>query len=840
MTRAVDWRRNVFALLSALSVFVSVRDLTAEEQDRGAFQVTPRRVSLYALQDQQLQVSSLDEMAADLTRAVRYESTNPEIASVSKTGLLRSSRAGKVVITVRYRGQSQQVLVNVSPTTSSPQVSFTNDVLPILTKRGCNSGGCHGKATGQNGFKLSLLGFDAGFDYGAIVKQARGRRLFLAAPRQSLLLRKATGEVPHGGGQRFTSKSDDYRLITRWIAEGGKPSKTSTPGLVSVNVFPKSRVFHRAKSSDHKQHQQLIVTAHMSDGSIRDVTRQAVFQSNEPEIGTVESSGFITTHGRPGLFAVMVRYGGKINTFHATVPFDSSNKVRQTIDRLGRRVAKSKIDHLVFRQWRDLGLVPSKPASDGEFIRRVSVDICGTLPTIEEVKQFVADKRPDKHARLVDRLLRRPEYASYFALKWADILQNRGRGYSTSKQRPGTALFSGWIRDSIATNKPYDQFVTEIITATGSQITNPPTVWHRSVRTLPNYVESVAQAFLGVRIQCAQCHHHPFDRWSQADYYSLAAVFSRVGRKNGFADAEVPTNETIFLKVTSKPVKHPRSGRVMQPRPLGAPVLSGDLHTDPRLGLARWMTRTNNPFFARTMVNRMWAHFMGRGIISPIDDARSTNPPTNPELLQTLSDEFVASRYDVKQLIRAICTSYAYRLSAIPHPNNAEDTQSFARYYSRRMIAEVLLDGMSQVLEVPTDFSGGPGKFPAGTRAIDLPDENVPAHFLDVFGRPARTSACECERGDSPSLAQALELVNSKEIHRKLTHKDGWAAKLAANKQSHERNTQDIFMRVFARQPTEIEQKTAVEFLKSEKDRVSAYQSLLWSLLATNEFLFNH
>jgi hypothetical protein len=489
--------------------------------------------------------------------------------------------------------------------------------------------------------------------------------------------------------------------------------------------------------------------------------------------------------------------------------------------------------------WKRLGVKPSPPATEEEFIRRASLDICGTLPTPDEVKAYLADTRPEKRTRLIDRLLDRPEYASYFALKWADILRNRGRGYNTSHQRPGTALFSGWIRDCIAANLPYDRFVLELLTAVGSQETNPPTVWYRTIRTTPEYVESVAQAFLGIRIQCAQCHHHPAEHWSQADYYQLAAVFARVGRKGGFADAEVPTNETIYLADEGE-VIHPRTRQVMQPGPLGGPAFKLSKYDDPRRALAKWMTDADNPYFARTMANRMWGHFLGRGIVHPIDDARSTNPPSNPELLDALARDFVASGYDVKHLIRVICNSTAYGLSSVPNEDNRDDVQSFARYYPRRLPAEVLLDAIGQVLESPTPFKSVAGDFPGGTRAIDLPDEAVPSQFLDVFGRPARNSACECERVDAPALGQTLALVSSAEIQEKLTSAKGYVTRLASNGKSHGENVRDIFLRVFARPPRPRELAVAGRFLESQTNRKEAYGSLLWSLLATNEFLFNH
>lgn len=714
------------------------------------------------------------------------------------------------------------------------RVYFNTDVVPLLTKLGCNSGGCHGKAEGQNGFKLSLLGFEPEQDYEAIVQEARGRRLLPSAPAASLLLLKATGTVAHGGGKRLAVGSEDYQAILRWIEDGSPPARNSDPTLARITVTPERGTFDAGI-----RRQPLRVVAHFSDGTSRDVTRQVVYQSNEPEIAEVSDAGVVQMKNRSGLFAVMVRYGDQITVFYGTAPHHQKAATGSLLVEWEKTNTVSGIDKHLLANWKRLGVVPSRPATDEEFIRRASLDICGTLPTPDEVRAYVADKRPDKRARLIDRLLERPEYASYFALKWGDILRNRGRGYSTSQQRPGTALFAGWIRDSIADNMPYDRFVSEILTASGSQETNPPTVWYRTTRTSPEFVESVAQAFLGIRIQCAQCHHHPAERWSQADYYQLAAVFARVGRKGGFADAEVPTAETIFLADEGE-VLHPRTGKVMRPRPPGGAEFKLGKYDDPRRALAKWMVATDNPYFARTMANRMWGHFLGRGIIHPIDDARSTNPPSNPELLDALTRDFVASGYDVKHLIRVICNSTAYGLSSVPEDANKDDVQSFARYYPRRLPAEVLLDGIGQVLETPTKFRGVAGDFPTGTRAIDLPDEAVPSQFLDIFGRPARNSACECERVDAPALGQILALIGSPEIQDKLTSEKGYAKRLAGNGKPHDENVRDIFLRVFGRPPRPKELTAAVKFLNAETDRKEAYASLLWSLLATNEFLFNH
>ena len=743
-----------------------------------------------------------------------------------------------------FQGTVEGAPQEIDRAAASPSaVYFGTEVVPILTKLGCNGGGCHGKATGQNGFRLSLFGFEPEFDYEAIVKESRGRRLSLAAPDQSLLLAKATATMPHGGGRRLAVDSHDYQILRQWISQGAPAPSEDDPHLVRVEITPHQQIMHSESSL------QLHVTGAFSDGTSRDVTLQAIYQSNEVGIATVTNSGLVQTSLQHGLFSVMARFGEQLATFHAAVPFASEPTqlaaINAELDKIKAQLLRdaesprewnnNSVDSHLFNQWRQLGIVPSAVADDATFLRRVTLDIIGTLPSDSEVTEYLTAPRSDKRQALINRLLERPEYASYFALKWADVLQNRGAGYSTSKQRAGTTLFAEWIRDSLEANKPYDQFVSEILTATGSQNENPPAIWYRTVRKPAEYVESVAQAFLGVRVQCAQCHHHPTERWSQSDYYGLAAVFSRVGRKGGFADAEVPTDEMIFLK-ESAVVLHPRTGKILKPQPLGGNEFSLGLHDDPRVSLARWMSAGDNPFFARTMVNRMWAHFMGRGIVHPIDDARSTNPPSNPELLDGLAQDFISSGYDLKQLIRVIANSYAYRLESAPHAGNVGDTQTFARFYPRRMPAEVLLDGISQVLDVPTNFDS----VPPGTRAIELPDENVAANFLDVFGRPLRMSACECERVDAPALTQALELVNSSEIQRKLTEKTGYAEQLAISDKSPEILAREIFLRVFARHPRPEELNAATLFFAAEPDRGEACRSLLWSLLATNELMFNH
>jgi len=739
--------------------------------------------------------------------------------------------------------------VAVASSDSSERVFFHADVVPLLTRLGCNGGGCHGKASGQNGFRLSLLGFEPDVDYHAMVTEARGRRIFPAAPDRSLLLLKATAQLPHGGGKRLEEASEDYRILRDWIAQGATAAAPSDPRVRSIEFttpeFP----------SDPPQVIPLAVRAHFDGRDPRDVTRQAVYQSNEPEIATVDARGVVRLSGRPGVFVVSARYGEAMQNWSAVVPYvtDAAEvaRVQHELDCVEEQLQastgqRSAVDRSLLRQWRKLRVVPSGLADDGVFLRRVSIDVCGTLPTSEELQAFITDSDPHKHRKLVDRLLERPEYASYFAVKWADILQNRGAGYSTSQQRAGTTLFAGWIRDSFAENKPYDQFVRELLTATGSQRENPPTVWYRSLRKPPEFVESVSQAFLGFRMQCAQCHHHPFEKWSQNDYYSFAAFFSQVGRR----PTATKVSDTIFHRRGTASAVNKKTKQAVKPAALITGPMEIPPDDDPRIALAEWMSNRANPFFARTLVNRYWKHFFNRGIVEPEDDMRETNPPSNPELLTALAERFIESGYDLKALIRDMTRSQTYQLSAVPNNYNKADRQNYSRYYAKRLPAEVLFDSLNEV----TRTSGNFGGLPVGTRAISLPDNsfNAGSYFLTVFGRPDSSSACECERTQEASLAQALHLLNAKDIQEKLASANGAAAKLAADPRPEEEKIREIYLTAYSRLPDDSELGLAKAHISKARngtdgkpmDPVAAkrqgYEDIVWAILNTKEFLFNH
>lgn len=707
-------------------------------------------------------------------------------------------------------------------------VSFVNEVVPVLTKAGCNSGSCHAKANGgQNGFELSLFGFEPADDYPALVIDRRGRRVAGLTPHDSLLLQKATGSVPHGGGVRIETDSPAYNVLYRWLGQGAPPSPPKERVAVSLTVEPP-----RAVVPMHGT-QQLKAIATYSDGSTRDVTEFAVFESNVESMADVSPAGLVDVHDVPGKAAVMVRYQGQVAVFSASVPLGSD------VGELPK--PNNFVDQHVFANLKELGIPPSEVADDGTFLRRVTLDITGRLPTEKEATEFVADEASDRRGRAVERLLRTPQYADYFAGKWTVLLKNRrdAAGDITSN-----FAFHAWLRDSLLANTSYDQIVRELLAATGTVIGNPPVAWYKRVKDPKEQIEDIAQLFLGVRMQCAQCHHHPFERWSQDDYYSFAAFFSRVGRK----PTDTAGEDLIFHKRGLATAKNVRSGVSLRPAALGDDVGEITADQDPRLRLADWMSSKQNPFFSKAVVNRYWKHFFKIGLIEPEDDIRDTNPPTNPELLAALEQHFIDSGFDLKELVRVITTSKAYQLSAQPNEHNLADRQNYSRFYTRRMQAEVLLDAIDDVCGSTTRFAN----LPAGTRAVALPDNsyNKASAFLRVFGRPNSQSVCECERVQSSSLGQSLHLLNSNELKTKL--RTGRAATFASSKDADEAAVRSLYVAALSRQPSDDELKTSLTYLAepvlaandkpiaAKQARKQNFQDLIWAILNTKEFLFNH
>ena len=823
MPRSLDMRTPVRTLVLAVSLVCAVSQ--AQERLVIGPQVAGDGIALRSADARQQLLVTFESggSATDVTRDVTYTATPAGVLSVDATGLITPLADGTATLTVTLpsRQLSAAVTVATSGFAAPPAINFRNQVVPIFTKLGCNGGGCHGKSGGQNGFRLSLLGFYPEDDFEFLRKESRGRRIFPADPTRSLLLTKATGLVPHGGGQRMKVGNYEYRMLVRWIEQGMPYGSASDPAVVGIRCYPDARVM--PQSSD----QQISVIATYSDGSTEDVTRMCLFEPNDAEMAECSETGLVTTLDLAGEVAIMARYQGQVSTFRATVPLGADTSQLPE--------AVNMVDTAVFNKLRLLGIPASAPATDAAFLRRVSLDITGTIPTAEQVHAFLADTRADKRDRLIDRLLDSQEYADNFANKWNFILRNKK---TRNEDRAGTQLFHQWIWDSLYENKPYDQFVREIITASGEPLLNPAVTWYREVDQVEEQVEDTAQLFLGIRIQCARCHHHPFEKWSQNDYYSLAAFYRRVGRKNITGVANQFRDRSIFHNEGVATASNPRTGASLKPAGLGGAPLDIPADQDPRVKLADWMSEPENPFFARSLVNRYWKHFFNRGIVEPEDDMRETNPPSNPELLDALADRFIKSGFDLKDLVRTICRSRTYQLSSLPNEYNASDKQNFSRYYPRRLSAEALYDAFHTVTSTSETFGG----MPAGTRALELADSSSGPYFLKVFGMPEGDTACECERSADANLAQSLHLLNSKEVQQKISKDGARAAQLAAEQgRTHAERMTEIYRVVFSRNPTADELQVALAYIERHKDNPRvAYEDLLWALVNTKEFLFNH
>ena len=709
-------------------------------------------------------------------------------------------------------------------------LSFVNDIQPILTKAGCNAGACHAKAiTGQRGFRLSVLGFEPEEDYEAIVKQGKGRRVFPAAPEESLLITKGAAIVPHTGGRHLEPDSEEYKTLVRWIAEGMNYASMNEATLSSILVEP-ARVTMKIKTA-----QQLKVTAKYSDGSSRDVTKLALFEANDRAMATAGEQGLVKTLDLPGNVAIMVRFGGRVSVCSVSIPLGAP------VDSLPP--VKNFIDQHVFANLKQIGVPPSPLCDDSTFLRRISLDIGGRLPTAEETKAFLASREPDKRDRAIEALLSSPDYADYFANKWTSLLKNTR---ADAADITSNFAFHAWMRDSLLANTKYDQIVRQILASTGTIVSNPPVAWYKRVKEPTTQLEDVAQLFLGVRMQCAQCHHHPFERWTQAEYYRLAAFFSQIGRK----PTAIAGEDLIFHKRGIAQTEHRKTHVMLKPAGLDESELDIAPDDDPRLALVDWMSQKNNPFFAKSLVNRYWKHFFKRGLVEPEDDLRDTNPPTNPDLFEALAKSFTESGYDLKALVRTLTQSHAYQLSSTPNPYNAVDRQAYSHYYPRRMTAEVMLDSIDMVTGSKTDFAD----LPAGTRAISLPDNsyNRASPFLKVFGRPEGASVCECERVQSASLAQSLHLMNAADVKAKLSANGGRAEALSKAEMPEPKRIRELYLAAFSREPTADEVRisenhvskprtdAAGKPLDSQRAKRNGYEDLVWALLNTKEFLYNH
>jgi hypothetical protein len=777
--------------------------------------VSPREVAFAdAYEGRQLIVS---EGERDVTRAARYSSSDAAVVGVDERGYLRPAGDGAALVVVRHGRSEARVAVQVSGFRTGRAIDFRTEIVPLLSRLGCNAGGCHGKASGQNGFRLSLFGSDPTFDHEAIAREARGRRIFLAAPAHSLLLLKATGQVPHGGGKRLAGDSEESRLIRRWIEAGAPASAPGTATVVRLRVAPADRVLK------HGDGQQLAVVAVYADGGERDVTRQAEYFGNLDVVATVDHDGWVEARRQSGEAALMARYLGHVAVFRAIVPHGDP------LPEIAGFEANNYVDELAAVRWKKLGLRPSSPCDDATFLRRVTVDLCGRLPTADEARAFLADNAANRRARVIDRLLDSPDYPAYFALRWGSILRNS----NLAGANQAAAAFHDWIKDQIARNRPYDEFVRGIVAAAGEWPDAPAVNWYWQMRDdqLHQVTADTAQVFLGVRLQCARCHHHPYERWSQDDYYGLAGFFTRLGRKSFgepppyFAASSVTTGE-----------KNPRTGKTPEPKYPDGPAAKSTPEDDPRHALVDWMAKPDNPFFAKALVNRMWGHFLGRGLYHEVDDLRDSNPPSSPELLDALAKDFVKHQFDVRYIIRTILQSRVYQLSSEPTDANRMDRQNFARYYARRLIAEVFFDAVNQATGTKANFNG----VAAGARAVDLPHEGFGSYFLDTFDRPRRVTGCECERSSGATLAQVLLLANSEEVENRLRAGDGLVAKLVKAKKPTPEMVEELYLTAYARRPSRAELEKSVAYVEKQQNRQQGLEDVLWVILNSKEFMFNH
>jgi hypothetical protein len=704
----------------------------------------------------------------------------------------------------------------MAQTASKP--TFVRDVMPIFNKAGCTSGPCHGGAKGKNGFKLSLRGYDPEFDFRAVLHDMSGRRYNRAEPALSLILLKPTNQLPHGGGMRFDQDSPYYKTVLAWLEGGGEYGDPVSSMVTKLELQP-AEIFTSA--TGHSE--QLSVTARYADGSTRDVTRDALYTSGVPDLAEASESGVIKTL-RKGEASVLVRYEGRLAVVNVT------NFEKREGFTWPAVAEHNYIDRLVHDKLKRLNILPSDVSSDAEFLRRVSVDLTGIPPAPEQIRAFLADKTESrrKRALLVDKLLDRPEFVNHWSVKWSDLLQvNR-----TKLGDKGVWTFREWIRESLANNKPYDQLVRELVTARGSTFRNPPANFLRFTKEPKVAMETTTQLFLGVRMVCAQCHDHPFEQWTQNQYYSLSAFFGRVGLKPGMESEE----EVVFEKREDAEIHHPKDGRIMP-----AKFLFGADHftvreTDLRESLAEWLTSKENPYFAKAMANRLWSYFIGRGIIEPVDDIRASNPPTNPALLDALTRDFIEHNFDLKHLMRTIVTSRAYQLSFRTNETNAHDDINFSHALPRRLSAEQLLDAVY----VATGTHSKLKEVPAGSNAQDFPDPSVDrGGFLDLFGRPERQTSCECERRSDVSLVQALNLLNGSTIADAIADAEGRVAKLILGGATDRQIVDELYLAALGRSPEAGERDLAQTYLAGGPSRAERAQDLLWALLNSNAFLFN-
>lgn len=763
---------------------------------------------------------------------VEFASSNDKVVKV-EAGVASPVGNGQATITASVGEQTATATVVVTNFDQPFAWSFRNHVESVLSKQGCNTGACHGARAGQKGFRLTLFGFDVDADYTYLTRQAVGRRIVPTDPGRSLILTKPTGLLPHKGGVRLEVGSPEYRVLSEWIASGVPGPKADDPQIVRVEVLPKYSLQSLGKT------QQLVVLAHFSDGHIEDATRWAKYTSVQGTVAGVDERGKVTITGA-GEAAIKVWYLNHNAMAFLTVPYP--NEVRPEV--FAQAPRRNFIDEQVLAKLQALRVPPSPRASDAEFLRRAYLDTIGTLPTEGEARAFLADTSADKRDRLIDTLLSRPEFIDYWTYRWSDLLLLSGE-----RLRPkAIETYYAWIRERVAANQPWDQFVKELVTATGSTHENGGANFYALHQDPEGMAETVAQAFMGLSINCAKCHNHPLEKWTNDQYYSFANMFSRVRAKGWGGDFRNGDGNRVVYTDTQGELIQPSRGVPQPPAPLDGQPLAFEATADRRLAVADWLAAPDNPYFTRAIVNRVWANFFGVGLVEAVDDLRLTNPASNEELLNAAARHLIANKYDLKELMRTILQSETYQRSSQPLPENKADERFYSRYYPKRLKAEVLLDAISQVTAVPTDFQAGtpdsrkPGaKLPKIKRALNLPDAFVESYFLNAFGKPDRLITCECERSNEPSMTQVLHLYNGDTVNQKLA-KAGSAAEKALADADYLQVVETLYLAALSRLPSDKEKGPLVEALAStpEGERRQAIEDLYWSVLTSREFLFNH
>ncbi len=780
-------------------------------------EVFPPDVHLNTSRDRQsivVQAVYTDGITCDVTSQAKLTVTHPTLVKI-EGNVVRPAADGETELLVEFGGKAVKTKVVVKDASVDRPISFKLDVMPVFMRAGCNSGSCHGAARGKDGFRLSLFGFDPDGDHYRLTREINGRRINLAVPNESLLLEKGMGKVPHSGGERFKEGSVYHQTLIRWLEANAPndPPNIATP--IALEIYPREAVLDGKGAT-----QQLTVRAKYSDGTDRDVTDLAVFLSNNDNSAKVDANGLVTAGDRGEAF-IMARFA----TFTVGSPFIVLPKGLQFA--FPEVQENNYIDSLIHKKLRKLRVAPSEICSDEVFLRRVYLDIIGMLPTVEEYERFIQNPVSAKREQLVDELLNRKEFVELWVLKWAELLQIRSSQQVSYK---AMLLYYTWLQDKIARNVPTNEWVRDLLSATGGTFKNPPTNYYQNETDILKITENVAQVFMGMRIQCAQCHNHPFDRWTMDDYYSFASFFSQIGRK-GTDDPR----EVVIFNSGGGEINHPVLGRPLPPRFLGVDKPADVAGKDRRAVMANWLASPENPYFAKNLANIVWSHFFGQGIIHEVDDVRVSNPASNLELLDELAKRFTEYQYDFKKLVRDICTSATYQRATQANPSNESDTRNFARAAIRRIRAETLFDCISQVTETKDKFPG----LPLGSRAVQIADGQTTTYFLTTFGRATRESVCSCEVKLEPTLSQSLHLLNGDTVGSKIAN-GGLVARRLNEKKTPEQIIEELYIRCLSRKPTADEMKKLMELVAANPNKQQALEDVFWALLNTREFMFNH